>query len=145
MAWNGRNKPALHRICGYVRTGVPTMFLDSPILNLLAWLSIPVAIVALNLLLRWVVTHTNLGVRGCSKMDPDELVTIARFANYIDAELWKSRLQAVGIACAVEGGTTSGMLRPFWLAAPDGLLRPGVKLLVRAADAQRASQVLRVG
>lgn len=118
------------------------MRLDSPLLNVLAWLCLPAVIVAVNLLVRWIAAHTDLGTRKHEKTDPDELVTIARFHSYIDAELWKGRLQAAGVECALEGSATAGIVRPVPLFDPGCLQRPSIRLLVRAADVERASQVL---
>ena len=66
--------------------------------------------------------------------DPDDLVTIGRFIDPIAAELARSRLESDGLTCFVQGGGLGSLL-------PTATVFP-ILLQVRAADAQRAAEVL---
>jgi Putative prokaryotic signal transducing protein len=65
----------------------------------------------------------------------DDVVTLRVFNSHIEADLARSALEAAGIESIV-GADDSGGMRPH-LA-----LTAGVRLLVRAGDAERAEQVL---
>jgi len=66
--------------------------------------------------------------------DPDDLVTIGRFIDPIAAEFARSRLDADGLTCFVQGGGLGSLL-------PTATVFP-ILLQVRAADADRATEIL---
>ena len=66
--------------------------------------------------------------------DPDELVTIGRFIDPIAAELARSRLEADGLTCFVQGGGFGSLL-------PTATVYP-ILLQVRAGDIDRAVEIL---
>jgi hypothetical protein len=68
-------------------------------------------------------------------MNPDELVVVRTFFNRIDAELAKGALEAAEIDSMI-GSDDMGGLRPHLSTSN------GVRLLVRAEDAERADEVL---
>ncbi len=67
-------------------------------------------------------------------MSDDELVVVRTFLNKIEAELAQSALEAADIESMVSADDAGGMRPHFWMS--------GVKLLVRAADAERAAGIL---
>ena len=66
--------------------------------------------------------------------DPDELVTVARFIDPVAAEFARSRLEADGLACFLQGIGLGSLL-------PTATVFP-ILLQVRAADAARAAEIL---
>jgi len=66
--------------------------------------------------------------------DPDGLVTIGRFSDPFAAEFARSRLEADGLTCFVQGGGLGSLL-------PTATVFP-ILLQVRAADADRADEIL---
>jgi hypothetical protein len=66
--------------------------------------------------------------------DPDELVTVGRYRDPIAAEFDRSRLEADGLACFVQGGGLGSLL-------PTATVYP-ILLQVRADDATRAREIL---
>ena len=64
-----------------------------------------------------------------------EPVVIGTFSEEIEAELAKSALQDAGIDCMISGNDLGGL-------APSLPMSRGVKLLVRAEDAEDAAKVL---
>lgn len=66
--------------------------------------------------------------------DPDELVTVGRYVDPVAAQFDRSRLEADGLACFVQGGGV-GTLLPTTTVYP-------ILLQVRAADAARAAEIL---
>ena len=68
------------------------------------------------------------------RRDPDELVTVARFIDPVAAEFARSRLEADGLACFVQGIGLGSLL-------PTATVFP-ILLQVRAADAARAEEIL---
>ena len=66
--------------------------------------------------------------------DPDDLVTVGRYLDPIAAELDRSRLEADGLTCFVQGGGLGSLL-------PTGTVFP-ILLQVGAADAARAAEIL---
>ena len=66
--------------------------------------------------------------------DQDDLVTVGRFINAIEAEFARSRLESDGLACFVQGGGLGSLL-------PTATVFP-ILLQVRAGDAARAAEIL---
>ncbi len=66
--------------------------------------------------------------------DPDDLVTIGRFIDPIAAEFARSRLEADGLTCFIQGGGLGSLL-------PTATVFP-ILLQVRMADADRAAEIL---
>jgi hypothetical protein len=64
----------------------------------------------------------------------DRLVVIGDFPNRIDADIAHSALEASRIESFVSGDDAGGLQPGLWMK--------GVRLLVRAADAERALDVL---
>lgn len=75
-------------------------------------------------------------------MDDSDLVVIATFTFPSEAEVAASVLDAEGIDSLIERPFIAGA-RPSWLFGDSG--RKGVRLLVRAGDAERARDVLDPG
>ena len=67
-------------------------------------------------------------------MTASELVVVRAFANMFDAEVAKSALDAAEIDSFIRADDAGGMRPHMWLA--------GIELIVRAEDAQRASEIL---
>lgn len=68
--------------------------------------------------------------------DPDvELVTIHSFDNEIEAEFAKAKLESAGIQCFLSGDDCGGM-------RPALSFVNGIKLIVKADDATRATEIL---
>ena len=67
-------------------------------------------------------------------MSSDDLVVVGTFLNMIDAELAKSALESADIDALIQADDAGGM-RPH-------LQVHGVRLLVRAEDADRATDLL---
>lgn len=61
-----------------------------------------------------------------ANLPPDALVTVCRFHNAFDADLWKMRLQSEGIECVLQTNRSVG-----------------AELRVMAKDAERALEILR--
>jgi hypothetical protein len=66
--------------------------------------------------------------------DPDDLVTVGRFIDPVAAEFARSRLEADGLTCFIQGGGLGSLL-------PTATMFP-IRLEVRAADAERAAEIL---
>ena len=66
--------------------------------------------------------------------DPDDLVTIGRFSDPFAAEFARSRLEADGLTCFVQGGGLGSLL-------PTATVFP-ILLQVRVADIDRAAEIL---
>jgi hypothetical protein len=66
--------------------------------------------------------------------DPDDLVTVGRFIDPVAAEFARSRLEADGLTCFIQGGGLGSLL-------PTATVFP-IRLEVRAADAGRAAEIL---
>lgn len=73
------------------------------------------------------------GVRPAAE-DPDKLATVGRFIDPIAAEFARSRLEADGLTCFVQGGGLGSLL-------PTATVFP-ILLQVRGADAERAAELL---
>ncbi|MCE5314302.1 MAG: hypothetical protein ABFD49_04345 [Armatimonadota bacterium] len=87
-------------------------------------------------LIRWIATNMSFGARNYSRMNPDEIVIIARFFDSNDAHRCKAILNHAGICCMVERSIVSQYHRR-------GMdLNPTYRAEVRAADAQHAIEVL---
>jgi putative signal transducing protein len=67
-------------------------------------------------------------------MSDSELVVVGTFLNKIDADLAKDALEAADIESMVSADDAGGMRPHLWMG--------GVRLLVRAEDAELASKVL---
>jgi hypothetical protein len=67
-------------------------------------------------------------------MSDAELVVVSTFSNHIDAELAQGALEAAGIESVISADDAGG-LRPH-------LSLVGVRVLVRAEDAERAGKIL---
>jgi hypothetical protein len=67
-------------------------------------------------------------------MDQPNLVVVRTYLNRIDAELAHSALAAAEIESMIDADGSSGTQPGLWLG--------GVKLLVRADDAERAAEIL---
>jgi hypothetical protein len=65
---------------------------------------------------------------------PNELVVVQTYLNRIDAEVAHSALEAVNIDSMVQADDAGGTRPTLWMS--------GVKLLVRAEDAERAIEIL---
>ena len=63
-----------------------------------------------------------------------ELVVVRTYLNEIEAELARSALEAADIDAAVRTDDAGGARPAMWMS--------GVRLLVRAEDAERADQIL---
>ena len=67
-------------------------------------------------------------------VDPDDLVTVGRYLDPVAAQFDRSRLEADGLACHLQGEGIVSLL-------PTGTLFP-ILLQVRADDAARAAEIL---
>jgi hypothetical protein len=67
-------------------------------------------------------------------MNDAELVVVATFLNRIDAELAQGALEAADIKAIVSADDAGGLRPGLWLG--------GVRLLVRAEDAEEAGAIL---
>ncbi len=67
-------------------------------------------------------------------MDPDALVPVATYVSGIEAELARSALEAAEIDALVQADDCGGTRPHLWMG--------GVRLMVRAEDADRAREVL---
>ena len=67
-------------------------------------------------------------------MTHSELVVVATFLNRIEAEMARGALEAAEIESMVSADDAGGLRPGLWMS--------GVKLLVRAEDAERAASVL---
>jgi hypothetical protein len=67
-------------------------------------------------------------------MEHPDLVVVRTFGNRIDAELAQSALEAGDIESMIQADDASGEQPGLWLQ--------GVKLLVRADDAEQATEIL---
>jgi len=67
-------------------------------------------------------------------MEHPDLVVVRTFGNRIDAELAQSALEAGDIESMIQADDASGEQPGLWLR--------GVKLLVRADDAEQATEIL---
>jgi hypothetical protein len=67
-------------------------------------------------------------------MNTAELVTVGTFLNRIDAEVAQGALEAAGIESIVSADDAGGVQTGLWMS--------GVRLLVRADEAKRASNIL---
>jgi hypothetical protein len=67
-------------------------------------------------------------------MDHPDLVVVRTYLNRIDAELAHSALVAAEIESMIDADGSSGTQPGLWLG--------GVRLLVRADDAERAAEIL---
>jgi hypothetical protein len=63
-----------------------------------------------------------------------ELVVVSTFLNQIDAEIAQGALEAAGIESMVSADDAGGVRPHLWMG--------GVRLLVRAEDAEEASEIL---
>jgi hypothetical protein len=68
-------------------------------------------------------------------MSDSELVVAGTFLNKIEAEIAQSALEAAEIESMVSADDAGGLRPGLWMS--------GVRLLVRAEDAERAAKVLR--
>jgi len=68
-------------------------------------------------------------------MDDVRLETVATFLTRVDADLACGALQAAGISAMVAADDAAGTRPHLWMS--------GVRLLVRADDAERARTILR--
>lgn len=73
------------------------------------------------------------GVRPTDE-DPDDLMTVGHFSDPIAAEFARSRLESDGLTCIILGGGLGSLL-------PTATMFP-ILLQVRAADAERATEIL---
>jgi hypothetical protein len=68
-------------------------------------------------------------------MNDEKLVAVGSFPNKIDAELAQGALQAADIEAIVSADDAGGLQPGTWVSE-------GVRVLVRAADAERAKEIL---
>ena len=68
--------------------------------------------------------------------DEPELVTIQTFTNQLEADIAKGALDAFGIDCMISRDDAGGQ-------RPHLAFSGGMRLMVRAEDAERAAEVLR--
>lgn len=71
-----------------------------------------------------------------SEAEEPELVTVRTFTNDLEANVAKGALEAFGIDCMLSRDDAGGQ-------RPHLAFSGGVRLLVRAEDAERAAEVLR--
>ena len=67
-------------------------------------------------------------------MTDTELVVVSTFRSQIDAEIARSALEAAEIESMVSADDAGGVRPHLWMG--------GVRLLVRAEDAEKASEIL---
>ena len=67
-------------------------------------------------------------------MTDSDLVVVSTFLNEIDAEIARSALEAAEIESMVSADDAGGVRPHLWMG--------GVRLLVRAEDAEKASEIL---
>jgi hypothetical protein len=70
-------------------------------------------------------------------MDDENLVVVAAYPNKIDAELAQGALEAAEIEAMVAADDAGGLQPGLWVGE-------GVRLLVRAGDAERAKEILQI-
>jgi hypothetical protein len=68
-------------------------------------------------------------------MDDEKLVAVATYPNKIDAELAQGALEAAEIEAIVTADDAGGLQPQLWVGE-------GVRVLVRAEDAERAKEIL---
>lgn len=68
-------------------------------------------------------------------MDEKELVAVGTYPNKIDADLAQSALEAAEIEAIVTADDAGGLQPGLWVGE-------GVRVLVRAEDAERAKEIL---
>jgi hypothetical protein len=68
-------------------------------------------------------------------MDQSKLVAVGTYPNKVDAELAQGALEASDIESMVSADDAGGLQPGLWLGE-------GVKVLVRAEDAERAKKIL---
>lgn len=68
-------------------------------------------------------------------MDEEELVAVGTYPNRIDADLAQSALEAAEIEAIVTADDAGGLQPGLWVGE-------GVRVLVRAEDAERAKEIL---
>jgi hypothetical protein len=68
-------------------------------------------------------------------MNNSELVVVHTFSDQFAADVAKSALDAAGIECFVKSDDAGGMRPGMWVGN-------GVQLVVRAEDADRATEIL---
>jgi hypothetical protein len=68
-------------------------------------------------------------------MDDEDLVAVGSYYNKIDAELAQGALKAADIDAIVTADDAGGLQPGLWVGE-------GVRLLVRATDAERAKEIL---
>jgi hypothetical protein len=68
-------------------------------------------------------------------MDDEKLVAVATYPNKIDAELAQGALEAAEIEAIVTADDAGGLQPQLWVGE-------GVRVLVRAEDAERAREIL---
>ena len=68
-------------------------------------------------------------------MDDEKLVAVGSYPNKIDAELAQGALEAADIEAMVSADDAGGLQPGLWVGE-------GVRVLVRAEDAERASKIL---
>ena len=73
-------------------------------------------------------------MRG-SGVDDEKLVAVGTYSNNIDAELAQVALEAADIEAMVSADDAGGLRPSLWISE-------GVRVLVRAEDAERAKEIL---
>ena len=68
-------------------------------------------------------------------MDDEKLMAVGTYPNKIDAELAQSALEAADIEAIVSADDAGGLQPGLWVGE-------GVRVLVRAEDAERAKEIL---
>ena len=68
-------------------------------------------------------------------MDDEKLVAVGTYQNKIDAELAQGALEAADIEAMVAADDAGGLQPGLWVGE-------GVRVLVRAEDAERAKEIL---
>ena len=68
-------------------------------------------------------------------MDDEKLMAVGTYPNKIDAELAQSALEAADIEAIVTADDAGGLQPGLWVGE-------GVRVLVRAEDAERAKEIL---
>ncbi len=108
---------------------------NSPLPTMIVILAVAAAVALINIVLRWLLSHTNIGARNYSKMNPEDLVPIAHFADRDQAQHAHNKLNGRGIKCLIVEEQ-----RSMYRGGIGFRLSPHIE--VRAGDADRALGIL---
>ncbi|MHB9038186.1 MAG: hypothetical protein ACYC64_16140 [Armatimonadota bacterium] len=117
--------------------GVWGTFDDTPLMGFLIPLCIFLLITGFGYLIRLIAANLSFGTKRYSKMNPDDIVIVARYTYADDAYRCQAILKHAGIRCMVEKPVVS------LYHIRRGLdLNPMNRVEVSAGDAERAIEVL---